>query len=51
MLGLLLLLVTMRGLRGTPQAGSGYFYALVAVCALALAAFMSRARPWPAAST
>jgi hypothetical protein len=32
----------MRGLRGTPQAGSGYFYPLVAVYATALTLFMRR---------
>jgi hypothetical protein len=50
LLGLVLLLVTMRGLRGTPQAGSEYFYALVAIYALALAAFLGRTRLAPTAS-
>jgi hypothetical protein len=37
-----LLLVTARGLRGTPPTGRWYFYALVAVYGLALAILMSR---------
>lgn len=43
MLGVLLLLVTMRGLRGTAQAGSEYFYVLVAVFAVA---FVLARRRW-----
>jgi hypothetical protein len=36
MLATLLLLVTIRGLRGTPQPGSWYFYPLVALYGVAL---------------
>jgi len=42
LLALLLLLVTMRGLRGTAQAGTGYFYTLVALYGISLALFMTR---------
>jgi len=46
LLALLLLLVTMRGLRGTAQAGTGYFYTLVVLYGISLTLFMAR-RPRP----
>ncbi|MGH7678765.1 MAG: hypothetical protein ACRENU_09885 [Gemmatimonadaceae bacterium] len=42
--GAMLLLVTMRGLRGTPPAGAGYFFVLVALYGIALA-WVTRRRP------
>jgi hypothetical protein len=41
--GLLLYLVTMRGLHGTAQPGSGYFYLLVAAYAVAFIAWVDPA--------
>ena len=46
LLALLLLLITMRGLRGTSQVGTGYFYTLVALYGISLVLFMAR-RPRP----
>jgi hypothetical protein len=44
LLGAMLLLVTMRGLRGTAQAGSSYFYLLVALYGIGLVWFTRTAR-------
>lgn len=41
LLGALLLLVTMRGLRGTAPAGRAYFYILVGLYGAALALLMA----------
>jgi hypothetical protein len=51
LLGALLLLVTMRGLRGTAPAGSGYFYLLVAIYGLILAIFIQRRNRSPDPAT
>ena len=45
LLGALLLLVTMRGLRGTQQAGSWYFYLLVAIYGVAVVRVTQSQRP------